>query len=319
MNILIAIAAAIMALAALALLALILFNAVTARRVTAMLPPEGRFIDIDGARLHYTDHGSGPAIVMVHGLGGQTRNFSHSLLGRLTGRYRVILLDRPGSGHSTRPAQMSAGLATQSAVVANFIRALKLERPLLVGHSFGGAVALGVALDHPDTVGSLALIAPLTHPMDDAPASLRALAIPSSAKRWLIAWTLAIPLSIRHRKRMVRAVFSPDHPPRDFALAGGGLLSLRPASFYATSSDMLAASIDLPALTARYPALAVPVRMLFGKQDAVLDWQAHGQALRDAAPVVELTLVEGGHMLPVSAPQLCADWIVEAVRQPVLA
>ena len=318
MTILIIIAA-IVALALLALLALILFNAVTARRVTALLPPDGQFIDIDGARLHYVDRGQGPAIVMVHGLGGQTRNFSYALLERLSARHRVILLDRPGSGHSTRPARMSAGLATQSAVVAQFIGALQLERPLLVGHSFGGAVALGVALDHADSVSALALIAPLTHPMHNAPASMRALAIRSAAKRWLIAWTLAIPLSIRHRKRMVRAVFSPDRPPRDFAVAGGGLLSLRPSSFYATSSDMLAASLDLPALAPRYPQLAVPVRILYGKQDAVLDWREHGQALRDAAPLVELTLVDGGHMLPVSAPELCAAWIAEAVRQPVSA
>src|SRR5471032_2239357 len=303
MTILIIIAA-IVALALLALLALILFNAVTARRVTALLPPDGQFIDIDGARLHYVDRGQGPAIVMVHGLGGQTRNFSYALLERLSARHRVILLDRPGSGHSTRPARMSAGLATQSAVVAQ---------------SFGGAVALGVALDHADSVSALALLAPLTHPMHNAPASMRALAIRSAAKRWLIAWTLAIPLSIRHRKRMVRAVFSPDRPPRDFAVAGGGLLSLRPSSFYATSSDMLAASLDLPALAPRYPQLAVPVRILYGKQDAVLDWREHGQALRDAAPLVELTLVDGGHMLPVSAPELCAAWIAEAVRQPLSA
>ena len=304
--------ALLLLLVVLALLALLAFNAWTARRVAAALPPPGQFIDIDGARLHYVDQGQGPCIVLVHGLGGQTRNFSHSLLQRLSGQYRVILLDRPGSGYSSRPRGMAADLSVQSAVVARFIRALGLERPLLVGHSFGGAVALGVALDHPEVIAGLALIAPLTHPMENPPPSMRALAIPSVAKRWLIAWTLAIPFSIRHRRRMLNAVFSPDLPPRDFATAGGGLLGLRPAAFFATSSDMLAASVGMPALAARYGALAVPVRVLFGKQDAVLDYQAHGVALKSAAPAVELTLVDGGHMLPVSAPDQTAAWIAAA-------
>jgi pimeloyl-ACP methyl ester carboxylesterase len=309
------IAMAALAFMAAALLALVIFNASTARRVAAALPPEGEFIDIDGARLHYVDRGSGPAIVMLHGLGGQTRNFSYALLARLTPHYRVILLDRPGSGYSTRPAGMPAALATQSAVVAHFIRALELSKPLLVGHSFGGAVALGVALDHADAVSALALIAPLTHPLEDAPASMRALAIRSALKRRVVAWTLAIPLQIRFRKRMLTGVFSPDAPPRDFAMAGGGLLSLRPKAFYATSSDMLAAGDGLPALARRYPQLAVPTRVLFGRQDAVLGWEAHGLALQRAAPGIALEVIDGGHMLPVSAPDETAAWIVAGTGQ----
>ena len=126
------------------------------------LPPQGCFIDVDGHRLHYLDLGAGPPIVMIHGLGGQVRNFTHSLTGRLAGRHRLIVVDRPGSGYSSRPRGGAVGLRAQAAILARLVERLELGRPLLVGHSLGGAVALAMALDHPRAVGGLALLAPLT-------------------------------------------------------------------------------------------------------------------------------------------------------------
>ena len=85
-------------LAALLVLAggLAIFAAWTARRVEKVLPPRGHFIEVDGARIHYLDEGSGPPLVLIHGLGGQMHNFTHSLLDRLKHNHRVIILDRPG-------------------------------------------------------------------------------------------------------------------------------------------------------------------------------------------------------------------------------
>jgi pimeloyl-ACP methyl ester carboxylesterase len=78
------------------------------------LPPLGRFVDIDGGRIHYLEQGSGPTLLLIHGLGGQMRNFAHSLLERLKNNYRLIILDRPGSGYSTRPPGASATIRGHS-------------------------------------------------------------------------------------------------------------------------------------------------------------------------------------------------------------
>ncbi len=147
----------LVALAAVLLMiaALVLLTAWTAWAAERAVPPCGQFIEIKGARIHYLDRGQGRTIVMIHGLGGQMANFSHSLLDRLTDEFRVILVDRPGSGYSTRPRGASARLKAQGDTIAAFIRALRLDRPLLVGHSLGGAVALATALDHPACVGGL--------------------------------------------------------------------------------------------------------------------------------------------------------------------
>ena len=156
---------------------LALFSGFMARKVEAALPPQGRFLDVDGNRIHYVDVGSGPAIVMVHGLGGQMANFTYALVDQLKDRFRVVVMERPGAGYSDRAPGASARLGVQADVVAGFIARLGLGRPLLVGHSLGGALALAVALQHPEAVSGLALLSPLTQPLDAVPLAFRGLAI----------------------------------------------------------------------------------------------------------------------------------------------
>src|SRR4029078_6034359 len=180
-----------------------LFTAWTAQRVDAALPPPGKFIDIDGSRIHYVDSGSGDPILMIHGLGAQLRHLTHSMVGLLAHEYRVIAIDRPGAGNSTRARGSSAALSTQADVVVKLIQKLELERPLLVGHSMGGAVSLAVALDHPDLVRGLVLIAPFTQVVHAPPEALKPLMIRSPAMRHAIAWTVATPLAIINKEMML--------------------------------------------------------------------------------------------------------------------
>lgn len=300
----------IVVLLAVVLAGLVGFSSYIAHKVEKALPPRGEFVTIGGDRIHYTEQGSGPAIVIVHGLGGQLLNFAYLSLQDLARSHRVVLIDRPGAGYSTRGQHSSAAIFAQAATVAAFIETLKLEKPMLVGHSLGGAVALAVALNHPQSIGRLALIAPLSHVETDPPKVFRGMAIPSALKRRLIAHTLAIPMSIKNGSEIMAVVFGPDAVPKDFRVKGGGLLGLRPASFYAASTDMLAIPDDLPTMEARYPLLRMPVAVLFGRQDQVLDVRRHGEALALKIPHATLKLVDGGHMLPVTAPAMTTEWLL---------
>jgi pimeloyl-ACP methyl ester carboxylesterase len=290
---------------------LVLFAANTARKVEAAVPPCGQFIEIDGQRLHYVDTGgTGPAMVMIHGLGGTLWNYTYALVDKLSGEFRVIAVDRPGSGYSTRPDDAPARLGAQANTLAKFIRALGLKQPLLVGHSLGGALSLAIALDHPDCAGALALIAPLTHAQDDVPEPFRGLVINSRVMLKIIAWTLAIPMSIRNAPLLLMIVFGPDAVPADFPTRGGGLLGLRPKSFYNTSSDLVAVNEDLPGMMKRYGGLSIPFGMLFAKGDRILDYRRQGEAMKQICPALDLVLVDGhGHMLPVTAPDSTAELI----------
>lgn len=292
------------------------FSGATARKVEAEVPPDGQFLEVDGNRIHYVDKGSGPPLLLIHGLAGQIRNFSR-LVDDLARDHRVVLIDRPGSGYSTRAPGASARLSAQAETVAHFIRALGLERPVLVGHSLGGALALAVALNHPEAVGGLALICPLTQPQEisDVPPVFRALVIRSSAARRAVAWTIATPLGIARSEAAMREVFAPEPVPEDFGTAGGGLLSLRPAAFYANSSDLVALEDELPAMAPRYGGLSVPVSILYARADNLLDPAVHGERTAGEIPGAEIEIVDGGHMLPFTQPESTARWIRAAASR----
>jgi pimeloyl-ACP methyl ester carboxylesterase len=298
---------------------LVLFTHRTARRIEAFLPPAGQFIDVPGARLHVRDEGSGPPLLLIHGLAGQMSHYAYGMVERLATEYRVVMVDRPGSGYSTREAGTSADLSAQAGALAALIDKLQLGRPVVVGHSLGGAVALALALEHPERVAGLALIAPLTHAPEHVPPVFKGLMIRSSLARKLVAWTVATPSSIARSKAMLGHVFGPEPVPSDFATRAGGLLSLRPSQFLSASADLQAVPERLPAIEARYAELTLPVSVLFGKDDRILDWKANGQALTDKIAGASLQLVEGGHMLPVTNPALAADFVREAANACAVA
>jgi pimeloyl-ACP methyl ester carboxylesterase len=297
-------------------LALFLFTAWTARQVEQQMPARGQFIDIDGARLHYLDKGTGPPLLLIHGLAGQMLNFTHSLLGPLARDFRVVILDRPGSGYSLRPDDTLAPLPAQARVISRFCEALGLERPVVVGHSLGGAIALALALDHPDQVGGLALIAPVTHPPATIPPPFDGLAIGSPLLRRLIAWTLAVPLAIASRDRALTTLFGPQPVPGDFATRGGGLLSLRPCAFVGASTDLMAAEQDVPGMPARYRSLTMPVGVVYGTEDRILDPMLHGQGFATKVAGTDLELIEGGgHMILISSADRVATFIARLARR----
>ncbi len=289
------------------------YAALTMRRVERAIPPRGRFDEIDHCRINYLDVGGGPAIVMIHGLAGQMLNFNYGLVERLADAFRVIVINRPGSGYSTRPGDEPARLRAQGDLVAKFIATLGLDRPLLVGHSLGGALSLAVALDHPESVGGLALLAPLTHPLSRPPEPFRDFQIRSKFLRKLVAWTVATPATEMKRDAMLAVLFDPDPVPGDFATRGGGLLSLRPKSFCATSLDLMASNADLPSMVERYPSLRTSVSILYGADDRILDYRKHGVAMKAALPDLNLQLIPGGHMLPVSHVEETAAFIRQAM------
>ena len=293
-------------LLALIIAGLVWFTANTAKRVEAMLPPRGQFMDIDGQRIHYTDTGgSKPPIVMIHGLGGNLMHFGYAMADKLAADYRVILVDRPGAGYSTRPEDTSATLTAQAKTIATLIRRLGLKQPLLIGHSLGGALSLAIALDHPDCAGGLALIAPYTHATKVVPEVFQGLVVNSPLVRKAIAWTVAVPLGIRRGPVVLKEVFAPEAAPADFPMRAGGLLGLRPVAFYNTSTDLMAAGDTVMDYMARYKSLGIPMAMLFGRGDRVLDYRGQGEAMKIVCPALDLELVEGGHMLPMTQADRC--------------
>jgi len=281
-----------------------------ARAAERAVPQDGRLVEVDGSTLHVVELGEGPPVVMIHGLGGQLRNFSYALTDRLRG-HRLILVDRPGSGYS-RGAAGPMDIPAQAALVAGLIAQLGLDRPLVVGHSLGGAVALALALDHPAQVGALALVAPLTQVQGSIPSPLAAFARLPRTARLPFAWVMGSPAARLTGRRTMQHVFAPEPVPEDFPTRGGALLASRPGNVDAATFEVGTLDASLAAMVPRYRELALPVGILYAREDQVLDPSRDGELAKDQIAGAVLEMVDGGHMLPVTQPDLTARFI-EAV------
>lgn len=296
----------------LALIGLAAFSAYIAGKVSKAMTPAGAFQDVEGGRLHYVEKGEGRSLLLIHGLGGNLHNFGYAMIDRLAERYHVIAIDRPGCGHSERDNDELARLPNQAEMIADFIRRKGIEKPLVVGHSLGGAISLRLAIDHPELVGGLAMVSPLTAVQESAPEVFSGLFVPNPAVRGLIANTIAVPASIRNGAAVVEAIFAPEPVPEDFRTRGGGLLSLRPVAFYAASTDMHAVPVDIGAQQEMYTQLSAPLGMLYGDDDGVLVADMHIDAIQAAQPELHLVRMSGvGHMPLVTQPDTCERFIDE--------
>lgn len=308
--------------AALALAALLaLMSRGVARRAEARVPATGRFIELSCARLHIIERGpvagsDSPPLILVHGLGGQARHFCHSLIDDLARTHHVIAIDRPGAGYSTWHRKATTTLEVQADLLAELIAALGLTRAVIVGHSLGGAIALSTALRHRARVAGLVLLAPLTV----MPAS-RVSGRPMPALRLrvgdrvlaVLAAVMVLPLAWLTRKRSLDVIFGSDPVPDDYGDRGGGDLTLRTGQLAFAMRDLLEVPALLEAIVPRYAELgstpSLPLSMLYGDEDRVLDSRLQTRALADRVPHVVVERLSAGHMLPLTRPDQCAGLI----------
>ncbi|TLP59364.1 alpha/beta fold hydrolase [Parasedimentitalea maritima] len=285
-----------------------------ARRAETLVPPVGQLQMVPGGSIHYVEMGprEAPPLVLIHGLSGQLQHFTYALAELLTPDFRVIILDRPGCGYSTRNQDHLATLSEQARMIQSFLDLRNVDQPILCGHSLGGAIALAMALNAPQKIRGLALLAPLTHPVADA-GSFKGLIIHSPFMRRLIAQTVAIPAAQRTATEVLQQIFAPSPCPEDFLIQAGGALGLRPKSFVAASSDATLASAGIGEQSPRYASeLKTPGAILFGSQDAVLDVKTNGNAMEQYGLHCE-TEPNQGHMLPITAPARCNQFIRNTV------
>jgi pimeloyl-ACP methyl ester carboxylesterase len=260
--------------------------------VTAAYPPSGQFVTVDGLRLHYEMSGTGPDLVMIHGASGSLRDLTFSLRDQLTDRYRVTVVDRPGLGHSDPLADTS--LLAQARVIKAGVAQLGVTDPIVLGQSYGGAVALAWALDGGPR--ALVLVASPSLPW------------PGKLDPWyrLTSSTLGravvIPLASAYVPQSyvaaaTRAVFAPDPVPPGYEAHLGTALALRRPSLAANTAQVNALRAELVTMAPRYPALAVPVELIHGTADTIVPLSIHSGPLSGLLPDVRLTTLDGaGHM-----------------------
>ncbi|SIS49779.1 Pimeloyl-ACP methyl ester carboxylesterase [Roseivivax lentus] len=299
----------------LCLLLLLCLSQLSSASAEADLPAHGRFTKVSGGRIHWVEEGSGPPIVMIHGLGGNLYNFTHSLSGLLAADARVISIDRPGCGWSERDDPALGDLAEQARMIAEFIAAEGLEKPLIVGHSLGGSLALALALDHSEQISGLVLLCPATQPVEKTPRPFKGIDIPIRALVPPLGHGVAGAMAPAMERQVLRDVFAPDPVPEDFGLRGGARLARRCAAFISAAGDLALSRGGLERIAAREAELSVPIAVLFGGSDAILKPEKHGRAFAERTGATYGELDGRGHMIPVTAAAECADFIRAQMAQ----
>jgi pimeloyl-ACP methyl ester carboxylesterase len=270
-------------------------------------PATGKFIEVDGVRLHYTERGSGPPLVLLHGNGILAKDFDTSGIASLAARhYRVIAFDRPGYGHSERPRSTIWTPNAQAALLARALHQLGVEQPIVMGHSWGTLVALAMALDYPADVRALVLVSGYYYPSVrlDAPPALPILGD-------LLRYTLAPVLGRLMWPALVRRIFKPASVPDSFRQLPPWMM-LRPSQLRASAAE---SALMIPAalkLSRRYGELKVPMLIVAGSDDAVANPHHNAERLHEHLPHSLLRLAPGqGYMVHYADPQALVEAIDE--------
>jgi pimeloyl-ACP methyl ester carboxylesterase len=255
----------------------------------------GSFVDVDGVRLHYLERGEGPSLVLIHGLGSMIDDFVLSgLFARAAEHYRVIAIDRPGYGRSSRPRDGVWTLSRQAELIHRALRRLDVYCPVMFGHSLGATVALAYALSFP--VERLVLASGLYYPSVrlDAPILLPP-GVPVLGD--LMRYTVSPILGRLLWPAWLRLIFAPSRVPRRFR-PFPAWMALRPSQLRAIGEDAAVVLPEVKAMAAQYRRVRVPTVLVAGTDDRYVSWRAHTFRLHREIPGSELALVpDAGHMV----------------------
>lgn len=281
--------------------------------VEARYPPLGRFVEVPGGRLQVVEAGPPEGeipVLLLHGASGSSADPMSALGRRLAGRFRVIALDRPGHGWSDRIAPDAASPAVQARIVCDLLDRLGIARAIVVGHSWAGALATNLALDHPDRVAGLVLLAPVTHPWPGGDISWY-YGPATSAIGWLFTRTITAPVGWLWLDAALRSVFAPQVPPPEYAEAARVPLVLRPGSFQANAQDVAGLYGFVAGQSGRYGEIRAPTVIVAGDADGIVSTGIHAQAIARQIPDARLVVLPGvGHMVHVVA----ADTVVAEIE-----
>ncbi|TBW40795.1 alpha/beta hydrolase [Siculibacillus lacustris] len=274
-------------------------TALSTRAAEQATPPLGRFVAVDGHRLHLVDRpGAAPAapvLVFVHGASGNLRD-PLLAFGEAFPRHRRLFVDRPGHGWSSRGGRGDSAPLAQAELIADLLRAEGVERAVIVGHSWGGAVAAAFAVAHPEMTAGLVFLAPASHPWPGGIDPLYHLATTPVIGRLFAACCVA-PAGRLMMARATAGVFAPNSVPEGYGTTTGSALVLRPDDFVANAEDVVDLADNVRALSPRYREIVAPTLIVTGDRDAIVWPEIHSEGLARDIAGSRLVRLEGiGHM-----------------------
>lgn len=316
MNILATILVLLVAL----ILALAGFTRVTSWLIERRNPPMGSFVDINGARLHYVHVPASagadlPPLVFIHGASANLKDQMLPLRQLFEGRAEMLFFDRPGHGWSGRGDNENP--TEQSATIAALMDRLGIKDAIIIGHSFGGAVAATFALEHPEHISGLLFLSAATHPWPGGGTSWYYSLSAKQVVGRLFAETVANPAGLMRIDNATICVFSPNKVPEGYVDKASIRLVLRPKAFRANAIDVEGLYRHVLATAPRYSTIKTPTVVISGDHDTVVYEEIHSIGLARDIPGAELVWVKNlGHKPDWVAPDLVVAAVEKLAGQP---
>jgi len=272
-------------------------------------PARGSFVTVDGVRLRYLERGHGPTVVFIHGTGVSAEDFDVGDLLSATGeRHRAIAIDRPGFGYSKRPWMRTWSASAQAALLHDAFASLGLEKPIVVGHSWGALVALALAADYPDDIAGLVLISGYYYPTTRIDVALFSpAAVPVIGD--LMRYTISPLLGRAAAPELVKKMFSPEAVPAAFEQHVPIALMTRPSQIRAAAEDAVHMTSSAQSLSPRYSEIRCPMTIIAGEADTIVKPEEQSRRLNQEVRHSKLVMCAGaGHMLHhTNAPRVLEE------------
>jgi pimeloyl-ACP methyl ester carboxylesterase len=265
-------------------------------RAEAAFPPQGQFLQVKGHRVHALTMGQGPDLVLIHGASGNMRDMTHSLAPRLAQRYRVTVFDRPGLGYTDRINTTGATIRQQAELLAAAARQLDIDAPIVLGHSYGGAVALAWAVHEPHYISALVPLSSPSHPWESSLSLYyKVLSHPLLGPLVIPFLTAFVPDELVERE--VASIFDPNAVPEGYIAHIGAGLTLRRDTLRANALQRANLLSEIEDMYRSYDRIQVPVEVVHGTADTIVGATIHAEPLEQRVASADLTRLPGiGHM-----------------------
>ncbi|KUM23238.1 esterase [Mesorhizobium loti] len=286
-------------------------------------PPVGEFADTNGARIHYVHvpapaHANLPPVVFIHGASANLKDQLLPLKPLLEGRAEMLFFDRPGFGWSERGKGSNETLTAQADTIAALMDRLGIEKAIIVGHSFGGAVTTAFARGHPDKTLGLVFLAPVSHPWPGGATAWYYKLTATPIVGWLFSETVAYAAGMLQIGGATSCVFSPNSVPDGYVDDASISLVLRPDAFRANARDVAQLYDYVREASPGYREIKTPTVVISGDRDKVVYATVHSVGLERDIPGAELVWVGNlGHKPDWIAPDLVVGAIEKVSGAPV--
>ena len=260
-------------------------------------PPKRSFLDVPGGpRIAYVEAGAGPPLILIHGALTALDDMWLGPMSALARDFRVVAIDRPGHGASEHVRLSDASVWRQARIVRDLAHALGLSQPVVVGHSFGGAVALAHGMAYADETAAVVAVSPICFPelrLEQVLFGPRAVPFAGDVLARMLAGPDAAILPL-----LWHAMFLPQHMPTRFEDEFPFALARQPSRLVADGENANMLWADLTRSAMSYADCRVPVGILCGGSDIVTNPWLHGRMAASMIPGAQFRMLPGlGHML----------------------